>query len=159
MPQPVLIIAWGNIGRRDDGVALRLAERLQVRLADAPEVRIQQHHQLGPELICDLDGCRQAIFVDAHVRPDGPDVIVERVEESSPTALNTHHCAPPVLLSFARAAGYRVPESWLVCVRAYDMEFGDELSAGTARGMLQAEQEIIRLVDQARSVTEAHADA
>jgi hydrogenase maturation protease len=149
VPGSARIIAWGNRGRSDDGVALVLAERLEVRFAGRADVCVQQFHQLAPELAADLDDCRLAVFVDAHVRDEVPEVCVERVTPVDAAAFNTHHCPPPVLLALARSMGYNVPaECWMVTIRAHCFDFGDTLSAATAAAMAEAEAVIVRLITQ-----------
>lgn len=156
MSDPIRIIAWGNKGRCDDGVALILAERLQERYANDPDVCVQQYHQLGPELAADLGECRMAIFIDAHVRGGRPDVCVEEVKPADEAVFQTHHCHPPVLLALARSMRFKLPPvSWLVTVRAYELGFGDSLSEATAAGLSEAERRIMELIAAAKS---GHAD-
>jgi hydrogenase maturation protease len=150
MLEPIRIIAWGNVGRRDDGSALVLAERLATRYADAPDVVIQEYHQLGPELVDDLDHCRLAVFVDAHAHQDGAEVTVEKLAPARVGGLDTHHCPPDVLLGLTEAMRLRVPECWLIGIRGHEWDFGDTLSEPTQRAMLDAEQQVIRLIEQAR---------
>lgn len=148
MPGPIRIIAWGNRGRGDDGVALVLAERLEGRFAGRSDVCVQQFHQLAPELAADLDDCRLAVFLDAHVRDDAPEVCVERVVPVHEAGFNTHHCDPPVLLALARSMGYKVPpECWLVTMRARCLDFGDSLSRAATAAMAEAEAVVMRLVN------------
>ncbi len=149
-PQPIRIIAWGNVGRRDDGSALLLAERLSARYADAPDVVVHEYHQLGPELVDDLDHCRLAVFVDAHAYQDGADVTVQRVVPAQTGGIDTHHCSPDVLLGLTAAMRLHVPKAWLVGIRGHEWDFGDTLSEATRRAMLEAEQRVIGLIDQAR---------
>lgn len=146
MSEPIRIIAWGNRGRRDDGVALVLADRLQTCFAGSERVVIHQYHQLGPEVACDLDRCRLAIFIDADVRPDRPAVSIEPVTSATTSGLNTHHCKPSELLALAASMGFRTPPALLVAIPASDLNFGDELSPSTLGAMLQAEQQIIDII-------------
>jgi hydrogenase maturation protease len=146
MVNPIRIVAWGNRGRCDDGVALALAERLQERFSDDPDVCVQQYHQLGPELAADLNECRLVVFLDAHVREDWPEVCVERVEPVECAAFGTHHCHPPVLLAMAKSMQFKVPPAWMVTMRGHCFEFGDTLSAATTAAMEQAERVVLDLV-------------
>ncbi|GMV96300.1 MAG: hydrogenase maturation protease [Phycisphaerae bacterium] len=150
MPEPIRIIAWGNRGRSDDGVALVLAERLAARFAGDPGVEVQQYHQLGPEVADDLGRCRLAVFLDAHVREDWDDVVVEPVRPSAGAAVFAHHFPPPLLLALARSINLRVPPAWLVSIRGRCFEFGDGLSERTAGGLARAEQRVLELVADAR---------
>jgi hydrogenase maturation protease len=156
-PAPIRIIAWGNRGRRDDGVALALAERLEARYASDPQVVVQQYHQLGPELADDLCHARRAIFIDADVREASPEVSIEPLAAASPEGLNTHHCPPDVLLGLGESLGWEMPPSFLVCVKAHDLGFGDDLTPQAQAAMDSAEQGIIRLVNAARCGGSRHA--
>ncbi|HON69284.1 MAG TPA: hydrogenase maturation protease, partial [Phycisphaerae bacterium] len=147
--QPIRIIAWGNMGRRDDGSALVLAERLAERYAGVSDVVVQEYHQLGPELVDDLHHCRLAIFVDAHAHEDGADVTFGRLLPAQTGGLDTHHCPPDVLLGLTAAMHLNVPEAWLVGIRGYDWDFGDILSERTRQAMLEAEEKIVALLDDA----------
>jgi hydrogenase maturation protease len=143
----VRIIAWGNRGRRDDGVGLALAERLEYQLADRPEIVVQQYHQLGPELVYDLNDCDLAIFIDAHTCEDRQDVTLDVLEPADTPCLNTHHCKPAELLALAAALELQLPEALQVCVRAYDLSFGDELSPRTRKALVVAEELVLSLVN------------
>ena len=147
---PIRIIAWGNRGRRDDGVALALAERLEVRYQGDPQVVVQQYHQLGPELADDLCRARRAIFIDADVRDNSPDVCVEPLSPVQPAGLDTHHCPPGVLLGLGRSLGWPMPPAFLVCVKAHDLGFGDDLTPPTRAALDQAEARVVGLVDAVR---------
>jgi hypothetical protein len=49
----------------------------------------------------------------------------------------------------AAALGHNLPECHLVGIRAHDMDFGDELSAETARAVSHAEKIVIEMVKRA----------
>ncbi len=143
---PIRIIAWGNVGRRDDGAALVLADRLQQHYAHADDVVIQQYHQLGPELVEDLHRCRLAVFVDAHAHADGLAVTSQQVLPATAGGLDTHHCSPDALLGLVAALGLTVPPAWLIGIRGNDWEFGDTLSPPTQEAVLEAERLAISLI-------------
>ena len=147
MSTPVRIIAWGNRGRRDDGVGLILAERLETRWADRPDVSVQQYHQLGPELVADLEDCRLAIFVDAHVRESSPEVFFEPVQAVAGGGLDTHHCRPGELLALAGAIGMQTPPAFQLGIHAHDMDFGDSLTPETQAAMTEAERRVVEFVE------------
>ncbi len=143
MTSPIRIFAWGNVGRRDDGAALVLLERL--RRADlGPEVALHEYHQLGPEVVDLLADCRLALFIDAHVREDAGDVLCEPVQPTTTGAMDTHHCTPDQLLALAAALGYSTPPSRLIGIRAHDLAFGHQLSPATEAAVAQAERLVRR---------------
>jgi hydrogenase maturation protease len=148
MKSPILIIAWGNCGRCDDGVALVLAARLAARFVNDDTVEVETWHQLGPELAVDLNDCEIAIFIDAHVCPDRPDVVFERVQPAQSAALDTHRCGPGVLLRLCEVLSGNAPEAYLLTIRAHDTGFGDTLSNGAAGAMRVAEKLLVDFVEK-----------
>jgi hydrogenase maturation protease len=147
LSEPIRIIAWGNRGRRDDGVGLLLAERLETRWANRQDISVQQYHQLGPELVADLEAARLVIFVDAHVRDESPEVFFEPVQAIAGAGLDTHHCRPGELLALAAAIGMSTPPCYQLGIHAHDMDFGDSLTEPTRAAMLDAEQTAISFVE------------
>lgn len=145
MPR-IRVIAWGNTGRRDDGVALALADRLTEYFAGDPRVQIEQCHQLSPELALDLHENTAVVFVDAHVREEGLDVEFEPIAPTGSSALDTHHCGPRALLRLCEVLSGAVPESYLLTIRAYDTRFGDGLSLQTNQAMLEAQELLTRFI-------------
>ena len=68
MPR-IVIVAYGNPLRSDDGLAWRAAEQLEKKVSE-PDVEIFTLHQLTPEV---AETCRRfqcVIFVDAASRAD-----------------------------------------------------------------------------------------
>ena len=128
------VIAWGNAGRRDDGAALVLLERLGAAAGfERLDVDLHAHHQLGPEVAADVSAYDLVIFVDAHVDPDAADVYFEPVRGGDVAALDSHHCSPAALLALCGAFGWSTPVCWQVGIRANDCTFGDTLTAQTSR--------------------------
>ncbi len=150
MTAPILIIAWGNDGRCDDGVALHLADRLAARYADEPAVEVRTYHQLGPEVAEELAGRRLVFFIDAHVQPDSADLLIEPVRPAASSSLPTHHCRPEVLFALADALRIVHPEAFVVSIRAYGLDFGDQLTDCVRDTMLRAERWITRRIEQGR---------
>lgn len=142
--KPIRLFAWGNRGRCDDGVALVIAERLEVRFADEPGVIIHQYHQLAPEIVEELDDCRLAIFLDAHVPSERAPWLVSRIQASAGGGLDTHACTPADLLGLMASLGLSPPEALLVSVRGEDMSYGERLSPATAAAARGAESWIVR---------------
>ncbi len=147
----VHIIGWGNRGRRDDGAAHALLERLRRRICDDTAVSFAEYHQLGPETAEDLAGCRLVVFLDAHVVPDGAAVMATPIGPAATGTLGAHHCSPQELLALAAVLGHNVPEAWLVTVRSHDLNFGDTLTPATAAAVEAAERIVVDRVADTRS--------
>ncbi len=143
----ILIIAWGNRGRRDDGVGLVLAEQLEALYGQDDRVTVVAQHQLGPELVEELHSAQLTIFIDAHCRTEADDVLLELVEPDDRDGLDTHHCRPGQLLALAKCLGYHVPLAVQIGIVARDMQFGEGLSAATEAAMNAARERIVDLIE------------
>ena len=134
----LLIIAYGNSLRRDDGAGLLMAERLeQACQALGLMVKRISVHQLMPELAVDIDdqAVRVAVFVDAQpAQPgDSPTLFPLAVEAASPSV--GHHLTPAVLLLYAQQLYHHCPPAWQITVPGVDFDHGETLSQ-TARDSL-----------------------
>lgn len=141
MNDSIRIIGWGNLGRRDDGVALRLIERLREMpaLNNLP-LQFMENHQLGPEAAVDVADAGCVVFVDAHVDADRPLVCWESVEADASGSLDSHHCSPGTLLAICRSMGWRTPPCHQLAIRAFDCSFGDTLTPQCTALVNQAAQ-------------------
>jgi hydrogenase maturation protease len=139
----LLLVAYGNRLRGDDGVAWHVADRVVAALAGVPSVRLRTitAHQLTPELADVVADAAIVVFVDAACdRPPG-DVFVRPVLPApGPTAgLTHHHYDPPMILRLAREVHGRAPaEAWLVTVGANSFECGETLSPVVAAAVPSA---------------------
>lgn len=120
----ILVIGLGHPLRRDDGVGLWVASRLQ----NTADLKVMGTQDLTPELIPQVAVADLVVFVDARVG-SGP-VRWERVRPGARPAL-THAFTPRGLLSWAEHLFGRAPEAWLVTVPARDLSLGEGLSPRT----------------------------
>ena len=151
----ILIIAYGNQLRSDDGVAWRAADLLAEKL-HAPDVEILRLHQLTPELADRLRGFDRVIFVDAALSED-PDmepgtVRVEEIAGATPDRARFSHAFSPqkVLGLAAELYGVR-PHAFVVTVTGANFDHGDSLSAAVADALPDLISTIERLVQEAGS--------
>jgi hydrogenase maturation protease len=156
MSAPIRIFAWGNRGRRDDGVALALAQQFEIIYAGNDEVVVHQYHQLGPELVDELSASRLAIFIDAHVGSLADDCAITRLAPADSADLSSHHCRPEVLLALCRALGRPVPAAYLVSIRAHDLAYGDQVSKLTGLAMGEAREAVVQLVNTTQRCAKTH---
>ena len=138
----VLLIAYGNPLRCDDGAGLRLAERMAGRWqATGTRLRHLAVQQLTPELAVEIaePGVRTVIFVDARAveaaaagqEPAALAVLATPLaapEASSPSL--GHHLGPELLLAYAALLldGRPAPPAWLVTAPGMDFGHGERLS-------------------------------
>lgn len=154
-----LIIGYGNIDRQDDGVAYVVVNALRGRLGQAflaeDETGLEGLGgeadsifllQLGPELLDVVAAYDRVVFVDAHVRPDAPDVGVEPIQVEYATATFTHHMTPAMFLALLAALFGARPDSHLVSIRGHAFDFEKGLTAETTVLVEVAVEEILKLL-------------
>jgi hydrogenase maturation protease len=131
-----LIIGYGNTLRRDDGAGAAVVEAIAA--LGLPGVRTLEVHQLLPELAEPISEASQVIFVDARTGEEGCGLRLARITPGVRSPLAGHRADPRALLALALQVYGRAPVSWMVAVTAYDLDLGEGLSAGTARGVAEA---------------------
>jgi len=141
----ILLIAFGNQSRRDDGVAFHIVARLRERLGipwDFDELAEDlEHepaiiclHQLAPELAETLQQYESVVFLDAHVPDTNWDLVAwQQIEPALKASMVTHQLKPTTLLALCNTLYGRCPQSYTLSVVGYDFDFGEELSADTSR--------------------------
>jgi hydrogenase maturation protease len=159
----ILIIAYGNPLRCDDGVAWRAAEALEGKFP-SEQVEILRLHQLAPEL---ADAVRQrelVLFVDAAFDADlgtsRPGEI--RVREMSSREINEHRpgqlahvYSPAKVLDLARELYRATPKALVITVAGENFGHGDCLAASVANALPELVGRIEQLIGnpQAKSET------
>jgi len=124
----VLIIAYGNPLRCDDGLAWRAAQDLS-RLPLRDDVEIITCHQLTPELAFPIRSASRIIFLDA-ARTGAPGQLVSVPLQPLPEfSSSTHHCSPAAILSLARELYGVTPEAILLSVCGHCFDLGETLSS------------------------------
>ncbi len=128
----VLIIAYGNPLRSDDGVAWKAAEALQGRLS-SDKVEILTVQQLGPEFAESASQSQCVIFVDA--ASDGNEPGTVQIREMSSGSSSTQdasrfcHALPPAsILGLAKQLYGAQPQAFSATITGADFEHGESLS-------------------------------
>jgi hydrogenase maturation protease len=120
----ILVLCLGNALRRDDAVALRVADLLE---ADPPPgAAVRRTAVAGLYLVDELEGFERAVVVDA-VRtarhPPGTVLSFPLEDLRAPEGPSPHAIGLPSALARARAAGLPVPARiHVVAVEVEDME-------------------------------------
>ncbi|MEW5788406.1 MAG: hydrogenase maturation protease [Pseudomonadota bacterium] len=137
-PAPTLVIGIGNPSRGDDALGPLLLKGL-ASLA-LPGVELLEDYQLQVEFLLDLDGRERVVFVDASVAGDAP----FRFSHAGPlpdAGYTSHALAPEVVLAaYARHFGRPPPPAWILGIRAYGFELGDDLSPEAAANLAAAQE-------------------
>lgn len=156
----VLIIGYGNISRRDDGVAFHIIQRLRGRLglrAWFPDAEVDDGenaglettlvHQLAPELAETLASFEVVVFVDAHVEGARRDPVHwEEITPAYRAGIVAHHLEPSVVLALCQILYGSSPRGYLLSVLGADFDFGDLLSPSTSQLADQAVDVLLDLL-------------
>jgi hydrogenase maturation protease len=159
-----LVLGFGNLDRRDDGVAFEVINGLRRRLGQAPlaegapgpegplglegpggSVAAVFLPQLGPELVDEAAAYDQVVFVDAHVQPELADLDWAQVQPEFTSQAFSHHLTPQTFLAWVQALYQRQPAGHIVSVRGHDFDFGRGLSPAAAAQVDPAVERILRL--------------
>jgi hydrogenase maturation protease len=153
-----LIIGFGNVYRRDDGVGYAALNAVRERLGRAPldidddgfddlghEVDTILLHQLVPEMAEYVAPYDVVVFVDAHVGHVPQRVYEEELEVCYRPATVSHTLHPCSVLALCEELHGHAPRGILLSIRGYDFEFGEGLSDETAALLPQATDRILAL--------------
>lgn len=127
MVAPTLIIAIGNESRGDDALAPLLVRQLQTD--DSARIELIEDYQLQVEHVTDLVGRKAVLFIDADVSCDAP-FHFSRIEAGHDQSYTSHAMTPFALLhAFKQVYGTDAPPCFLMRIRGYGFELGDDLSS------------------------------
>ena len=170
--QSILLVAYGNPLRRDDGAGLELARRIYSVLCYSPPAtrhpslapRLLEVHQLVPELVneladpalavlfffdCSVQGARgmeqEAEIQICNLQPATPPLATRAQRAPAPPATLTHHLTPQTLLAMASKLNGYAPPAWLVTVPGHDFGMGEGFSDPVMRLLATASQLAHRL--------------
>lgn len=129
----VLIIAYGNPLRSDDGIGWLVAGELRSRLA-SPEVSVLQLHQLLPEVAEAVSRADSVIFVDASRDGEPGELRCQPVTAPSMKASFSHQLSPAEVVALAQELYGTSPQAFSVSLVGQCFEHGEGLSSSvTAR--------------------------
>jgi len=141
MELPVLILAIGNESRGDDALAPLLLRRLQQEVTNE-HIEFLEDFQLQVEHVTDLNGRHTVLFIDADVSCDAPYQFSE-ITAAHDNSYTSHAMSPAALLhAYRQVYGSDAPESFLLRIRGYGFELGDDMSDEARANLEQAERMI-----------------
>lgn len=132
----VLILAYGNPMRCDDGLAWHAADALEGKLSaanGAADVEIVRRHQLSPELADTIRQCEAVIFVDAisseAAGNSSPgEVRLAKVMRLKSNPTFSHQLSPATLLELAHQLFGAHPRAFSVTLAGQCFDHGESLS-------------------------------
>ena len=146
---PDVIVGLGNEIASDDGVGIRVAEALRLRLEARPDVDVVALPWAGFALLDVLRGRRRAVLVDCLVtgrHPPGTLLRVDPADIAGSVRLNSFHDIDlRTVLELGREMGWQMPDT--VAIWAIEAgnasDFGEELTPDVAAAVDRAVAEIL----------------
>jgi len=145
-PDAVLVIAWGNPLREDEGVAWQVLEGLRTLRPrrGLPALHLRHAHRLSPELAERVSRAAGVVFVDACRDGRPGEVRSEPVGPAAGWNPLARSLSPQGLLLYAEALYGRAPEAVVVSVAGERFGTGETLSPAVRRAIPRAIRAIVR---------------
>lgn len=115
----ILLVGFGNEFRRDDGLGIKLLDFID----DISKLKVQELSLDLIEIFKDYD---IVIFIDSAIQ--GDEISFKRIERKEKFSPLTHHMTCEEILFWMDALYKKSPEFYLLSIRGYDFDFGEELS-------------------------------
>jgi hydrogenase maturation protease len=153
-PRDILLIGYGNPGRRDDGLGPALAA--EIELLGLVGVTVDSDYQLTVEDAAAVARHELVVFADAAAA--GPEPLsFERVEPKSATSFSSHSVEPAAVLALAQELfGSRAP-GYCLGIRGYEFNVYQEQLSERARANLATAVRFIESVLQTGDFEQAAA--
>jgi len=137
-PPRILVIGFGNPGRRDDGLGPALAAQLAAR--QLPGVTIESDYQLCLEHAELVARHESTLFVDAAIDvPGHAPFRLGPLETLDEVSCFSHQLSPQAVLHVAAQCFGARPHAWLLGVRAEDVDsFAEGLTSAAERNLAAA---------------------
>lgn len=125
----ILIYGYGNPGRQDDGLGIRLAEEVDQWCIDnhLANVSTDTNYQLNVEDAAGLANYDLVIFADAS-RENIQSISFDRLLPSAKTEFTMHAVSPAFILHLCHEIFNHKPEAYLLHIRGYEWEFMEEMT-------------------------------
>ena len=136
----ILIYAYGNPGRQDDGLGNRFIEDIGewIEKEQLQQIELESNYQLNIEDAWNIAGRDIVIFVDASVE----DIEDFRLSEVTPSEgrseFTMHAVSPAFVLALCIRLYDKHPRTYLLGIRGYEWEFREGLSEKAGKNLYSA---------------------
>jgi hydrogenase maturation protease len=125
MATRVLVLAYGNPLRSDDGVAWQVADVLRGRCASA---RIVSSHQLTPEFAETAAEADCVLFIDAAQDGEPGHILCTPVDSKVDQVQSSHWLTPAQLIALCRQLYGHAPRAVTISIAGACFDHGETLS-------------------------------
>ena len=140
VPERILIYAYGNPGRQDDGLGNRFVEELEkwVRDNQISGIEFESNYQLNIEDAANISDKDIVIFADAS-EEEIEDIHFSVIEPSGgKSEFTTHAASPSFVLALCIQLYNKHPKTFLLQIRGYEWDFKEGLSERAEKNLEKA---------------------
>jgi hydrogenase maturation protease len=126
----LLAYGFGNPGRQDDGLGIRLVERWQdmIESSGICHIAFEYAYQLNIEDAHTISEYDKVVFVDASVA-EIDHLTLTKVQPNPKTEFTMHAMHPEFILHLCQKLYNKMPETSLLSIKGYEFEFGEPFTA------------------------------
>lgn len=144
----LVVLGYGNPGRRDDGLGPALASAVEALCI--PDVAVEESYQLNIEDAATLAAYDGALFVDASMDTAEP-YEFRKAAAAKTIAFTSHSVSPDSVLAICEEHFEPAPEAWVLAIRGYDFELGEGLTPRAEKNLEQALEFVQGLIREWRT--------
>ena len=140
VPERILIYAYGNPGRQDDGLGNRFVEELEkwVRDNQISGIEFESNYQLNIEDAANISDKDIVIFADAS-EEEIEDIHFSAIEPSEgKSEFTTHAASPSFVLALCIQLYNKHPKTFLLQIRGYEWGFKEGLTEKAEKNLEKA---------------------
>lgn len=124
----VILVGFGNEYRKDDGLGIKLLDLIEDEKIE--KIKVQE---LSYSVIDDIKDFDIVIFIDASL--EGEDISFKKIEKKETFSPLTHHLSTEELLIWAEFINKKSYDFYLLSIRGYDFDFGEDLSENAKKNL------------------------
>jgi len=131
----VLVYGYGNPGRQDDGLGVRLTSMLEGNVSD--NVTLECNYQLNAEDALAVSDHDIVIFADAAINGEKPFTFTN-MHPAYEVSFTTHAMKPESVLALCREIYNKCPLAFVLAIRGYEWELVEALTEKAERNLHMA---------------------
>lgn len=145
----ILIYAYGNPGRQDDGLGNKMIELLEKWREEnrKDQVYLDSNYQLNVEDATEMHNKDLVLFVDASMEDSIQDFAITKVKPSDKMEFSMHATSPGYLLYLCEYMYKSCPPTYLLHIKGYSWEFNEPATAAAMDNLYKAYEHLVNLIE------------